>query len=53
MVTVEATNNVGTSTTSKEVIDVMEDGEEEDIYNVILKKTVVSYSGSTNSTEVP
>ena len=53
IVTVEATNNVGTSTTSKEVIDVMEDGEEEDIYNVILKKTVVSYSGSTNSTEVP
>ena len=53
IVTVEATNNVGTSTTSKEVIDVMEDDEEEDIYNVILKKTVVSYSGSTNSTEVP
>lgn len=53
IVTVEATNNVGTSTTSKEVIDVMKDGEEEDIYNVILKKTVVSYSGSTNSTEVP
>ncbi len=52
-VTVEATNVVGTSTTTKEVLDVMEAGEEKEVYNVVLKKTVVSYSGSTNSTEVP
>ena len=52
-VTVEATNSVGTSTTTKEVLDVMEAGEEKEVYNVVLKKTVVSYSGSTNSTEVP
>ena len=52
-VTVEATNAVGTSITTKEVLDVMEAGEEKEVYNVVLKKTVVSYSGSTNSTEVP
>ena len=52
-VTVEATNSVGTSTTTKEVLDVMEAGEEKEVYNVVLKKTVVSYSDSTNSTEVP
>ena len=52
-VTMEATNSVGTSTTTKEVLDVMEAGEEKEVYNVVLKKTVVSYSGSTNSTEVP
>ena len=52
-VTVEATNVVGTSTTTKEVLDVMEAGEEKEVYNVVMNKTVVSFSGSTNSTEVP
>lgn len=52
-VTVEATNVVGTSTTTKEVLDVMETGEEKEVYNVVMHKTVVSYSGSTNETEVP
>ena len=52
-VTVEATNAVGTSTTTKEVLDVMEAGEEKEVYNLVMNKTVVSFSGSTNSTEVP
>ena len=52
-VTVEATNSVGTSTTTKEVLDVMEAGEEKEVYNVVMNKTVVSFSGSTNSTEMP
>ena len=31
----------------------METGEEKEVYNVVMNKTVVSFSGSTNSTEVP
>ena len=31
----------------------MEAGEEKEVYNVVMNKTVVSFSGSTNSTEVP
>lgn len=53
-VTVEATNAIGTSTTSEEVLDVMAtDGEMNEVYNVVQGKKVVAYSGSTNSTEVP
>lgn len=53
-VTLEATNSVGTSTTTREVVDVFAtDAELEGIYNVVRGKTVVSYSGSTNSKEVP
>lgn len=53
-VTVEATNAIGTSTTTAEVLDVMEDdGEMNEVYNVVRGKKVVAYSGSTNSTEVP
>ena len=53
-VTVEATNSVGTSTTTREVVDVFaSDAELKGVYNVVLNKTVVDYSGSTNSSEVP
>lgn len=52
-VTVKATNVVGTSETTQEVLDVMDDSEINEVYNVALKKTVVSYSGSTNESEVP
>lgn len=53
-VTVEATNSVGTSTTTREVVDVFAtDAELKGVYNVVLNKTVVDYNGSTNSDEVP
>lgn len=52
-VTVESTNEVGTSTTTKEVLDVMDDSEIGAVQNVALNKTVVDYSGSTNENEVP
>lgn len=53
-ITVEATNSIGTSTTTREVVDVFaSDAELKGVYNVVLNKTVVGYSGSTNSDEVP
>lgn len=53
-VTIEATNTVGTSTTTLGAVDVFDSEDDySNVANVILNKTVVSYSGSTNSTEVP
>ena len=53
-VTIKATNSVGTSTTAMETIDVMAtQADLNQVYNVVRGKTVVDYSGSTNSTEVP
>ena len=52
-VTVKVTNVVGTSSTSKEVIDVVDASDAKLVYNVVKGKKVVDYSGSTNSTEVP
>lgn len=52
-VTVMSTNVAGTSTTTREVLDVMEGEEINEVHNVVLNKTVVDYNGSTNSTEVP
>lgn len=53
-VTVAATNSVGTSTTSAEVLDVFAtESETREVFNVVQNKTVVSYSGSTNNRETP
>lgn len=53
-VTVAVTNTVGTTNFTAEAFDVFADATEaKDVYNVVKGKTVVSYSGSTNSTEVP
>lgn len=53
-VSVDATNSVGTSNTSAEVLDVFATAlEMNEVTNVLLNKKVVSYSGSTNSTETP
>ena len=52
--TVAATNDVGTTTYTAEAFDVFADASaQKAVYNVLKGKTVVSYSGSTNSTEVP
>ena len=54
VVTVKATNDVGTSTTTIDALDVMaDDAALAEVQNVALKKTVVGFNGSTNSTEVP
>lgn len=53
MVSVQATNEIGTSTTEVNLIDVLNESDYNGIYNVVLKKTVVDYSGSTNAVEVP
>ena len=50
---VRGTNEVGTSEKEFEAFDVMEDDDLKQVTNVALNKTVVDYSGSTNSTEVP
>lgn len=53
-VTVKATNDIGTSTTAFQAIDVMaNDAELNEVVNVAVGKTVVDFSGSTNSNEVP
>lgn len=52
-VSVDATNAIGTSTTKAVVLDVMSADDMKEVTNVVLNKTVVGYSGSTNSTEVP
>lgn len=52
--TVAATNEVGTTEYTAEAFDVFADAAAQNsVYNILLNKTVVSYSGSTNSTEVP
>lgn len=52
--TVAATNAVGTTEYTAEAFDVFADAAAQNsVYNVLKGKTVVSYSGSTNSTEVP
>ena len=51
---VAATNDVGTTNYTAEAFDVYADASAmKAVYNVLKGKTVVSYSGSTNSTEVP
>lgn len=53
-VTVEATNTIGSSTTTAEVVDVFESPETlNEVTNVVKGKTVLSYSGATNSRETP
>lgn len=53
-VTVKATNAIGTSSTTFQAIDVMaNDAEITEVTNVILGKTVVDFSGSTNNKETP
>ena len=52
--TLAATNAVGTTEYTAEAFDVFADAAAQNaVYNVLKGKTVVSYSGSTNSTEVP
>lgn len=52
--TVSATNAVGTTEYTAEAFDVFADASAvKSVYNVLKGKTVVSFSGSTNSTEVP
>lgn len=52
-VAVKVTNAVGTSTTEKEVIDVIAADDAASVYNVVKGKKVVAFSNSTNSTETP
>lgn len=52
-VTLTATNDIGTATATANVVDVLSEDEYGSIHNVALKKTIVDYSGSTNSTEMP
>lgn len=52
-VTVKVTNVVGTSTTTKQVIDVIAKEDAATVYNVVQNKKVVAFSNSTNSTETP
>lgn len=52
-VKIEVTNAVGTSVTTKEVLEVMDEAGYKEVYNVIMGKKVVDFSSSTNSTEVP
>ena len=52
--TVAATNEVGTTVYTAEAFDVFADEAAQNaVYNILKDKTVVSFSGSTNSTEVP
>ena len=52
--TLAATNAVGTTEYTAQAFDVFADATAQNaVYNVLKGKTVVSYSGSTNSTEVP
>ena len=52
-VTVKATNSIGTSTTTREIIDVYSEANYSLVHNVVKNKTVVAYSSSANATEVP
>ena len=52
--TVAATNAIGTTEYTAEAFDVFADAAAQNsVYNVLKGKTVLSFSGSTNSTEVP
>ncbi|WP_295729423.1 discoidin domain-containing protein [uncultured Muribaculum sp.] len=53
VLTVKATNEAGTSSTEIQAIDVLSDEEYAKVENVVLGKTVVDFSGSTNTTETP
>lgn len=53
VVTAKCTNDVGTSTLDVEAVEVFTADDIKGVYNVVKGKTVVGYSGSTNSTEVP
>ena len=52
-VSVDVTNAIGTSTTKQVVVDVMSPSDIETVTNVVRNKTVVDYSGSTNTREKP
>ncbi len=52
-VTVKVTNVVGTSETTKQVIDVIAKEDAATVFNVVKGKKVVGYSNSTNATETP
>lgn len=52
-VSVSTTNEVGTSQTDFRAVDVLSDADFSTVMNVVKGKTVVDYSGSTNSKEVP
>ena len=52
-VTVKVTNVVGTSETTKQVIDVIAKEDAATVFNVVKNKTVVKYSNSTNYKETP
>lgn len=53
-ISVDATNEAGTSTTTAEIVDVFaSEVELSEVKNVVVHKTVISYSGSVNSEEVP
>lgn len=52
-VTVSSTNAIGTSNVECELLDVYAEADMAKVQNVLLKKTVVSYSGCTNSSESP
>lgn len=53
VVSVKCTNAIGTSTLDVEAVEVFSADDYKAVYNVLKGKTVVAYSGSTNSTEVP
>ncbi len=49
----DVTNAIGTNTKNSEVIDVLSDIDYNNVTNVVLNKTVVDFSGSTNNKETP
>ena len=49
----DVTNAIGTTTANSEVIDVLNSIDYNAVTNVLLNKTVVSFSGSTNNKETP
>lgn len=52
-VTIEATNSVGISSKEVTVCDVMNEAEFKQVKNVALKKSIQSFSASTNEKETP
>jgi len=53
VISVAATNAIGTTNTEAELVDVYTEETYSDVHNVVLNKTVVSFSQSANSSEVP
>lgn len=49
----DVTNAIGTTSQTSEVIDVLNSTDYDAVANVLLNKTVVDYSGSTNNKETP